>query len=185
MDDDQKNKLNKTTLPQVEEESDQEKVMWEKDMLGTFLSSHPLEKHLKVLANSSIETIYSALRHRPPKQVQILGILSDKKVIFTKSSGKPMAFITISDLMTRIDSVIFPDTYARLKNEIEENLPVIINGTLNERNGEKNIIIEDILSPKTAPKPKAMVIDIIDETNTDNIKEPQRGHYQKPRQDQN
>lgn len=159
----------KTHLPIIDPETDQQRILWEKEMLGTFLSSHPLEKYLKVLVNKSIDTINSSKRIEPNKQVQLLCTISSKKVIFTKSSGKPMAFLTLSDMSSKIEGVVFPDTYNRIKSTIIENSPFIVSGKINLRDGERSIIIDDILEPKSAPKSKQMVIDIMNEKNKDNI----------------
>jgi DNA polymerase III subunit alpha len=171
MDNSSQNNFDKTQLPVVDSENDQDRIMWEREMLGTFLSSHPLEKHLKLLTNKSIDTISSSKRIEANKETQILCTISSKKIIFTKSSGKPMAFVTLSDMSNKIEGVIFPDTYTRLKESIIENRPFVISGKVSVRDGEKSIIVDDILDPKSAPKTKEMVIDIMNELDKGNLEE--------------
>lgn len=76
-------------------------------MLGTFLSSHPLEKHANVLCNHNIFPIKSVNTHPKDAEIKILGMIVGKKVIYTKRDSQPMAFIQIEDVNSKLEGVIF------------------------------------------------------------------------------
>lgn len=160
-----------TPLPDVKKETDQERIMWEKEMLGTFLTAHPLEKCISIIAGGSVTPVKMIENKKEGEKVQILAIIAHKKVIFTKKGNKPMAFLGLEDLTTKIEGVVFPETYAKILDQLVENKPLMITGTINKREDVTSILVKSISEVGDVPKLTKLTIDIINEKNKDNIQQ--------------
>jgi len=120
----------------------EEKLKLEKELLGLYISGHPLDKYRSRLKNAklNIKTIKTFIRQTP---VIFAAMPEAIKKIMTKN-GEPMAFIKFMDLTDSIESVVFPKTLNDYGHLLEENKCVIIRGRLSHRNDEPNIICEEI-----------------------------------------
>lgn len=161
---DSQNILYTTKLPDVPKESDQERIIWEKELLGTYLSSHPLQRYVKFYLSPQINTINSVIqkRNKKPDKKKLLAMISTRKTITTKKGDK-MAFVEIEDMENRIEGVIFPRTYEVLKDKIEENVGYIFEGSVNERDEKFNFVIDDIQSADKLKENEKITISIVDE----------------------
>ncbi len=122
--------------------SQAEKLSWEKELLGLYVSSHPLEEFQKSLEKKAlaISKINSALINR---QVRIGGIISKIKKIITRT-GKPMLFLSLEDLTSKIEVVVFPGVIERNPAAFRENKIVLVSGRIDDRDGVPKVICEDI-----------------------------------------
>ncbi len=135
------NKINLTTATPA---SEKEKLTWEKELLGLFVSSHPLNGFEKVLEKkvTSISKISNGGIKRNIK-VKIGGIISKIKKIITRT-GKPMLFVNVEDLSSKIEVVVFPSIIERNPAIFQENKIVMVSGRLDSRDGVPKIICEEI-----------------------------------------
>ncbi len=119
-----------------------EKLSWEKELLGLFVSSHPLNDFKKLFETktTAIAKIDSAW---VDKKVVLGGIISNVKKIITKN-GKPMLFIKLEDLTAKAEVVIFPNLLERNPVALQENKIVFVSGRVDERNGEIKIVADDV-----------------------------------------
>ncbi len=159
----------KTPLPDIKPETDKERLLWEKELLGTFISKHPLEKHLKLLTNPKIKTIYDIKNLKPQSKSLLLGIISTKKIIYSKKDSKPMAFLQLEDLEDKIEAVIFNRTYENTKDLIIENEVYCFDVMVNDRNGERSVIINNLIKPNDLPKYDTITIDISNITDKEEL----------------
>ncbi|SDJ65661.1 DNA polymerase III subunit alpha [Salimicrobium halophilum] len=113
----------------------------EKEALGTILSSHPLEEERKALERKNILTL-STMKERKGS-VYIAAVIDKIREIRTKR-GESMAFLTISDEKDEMDAVIFPEVYRTVSNWLEEDMIIIMQGKIQERNGEKQVQVQKI-----------------------------------------
>ncbi len=122
--------------------TEKEKLTWEKELLGLFISSHPLKNFEKVFENKvlSISKISGPDR---TKRIKIGGIISKIKKIITRT-GKPMLFIDVEDLSDRIEVVDFPTIIERNQTVFQENKVVMISGRVDSRDGVKKLVCEEI-----------------------------------------
>jgi len=129
--------LEPKTLPQVAEFSRDELLALEKDLLGLYISDHPLlqfREKLEKMVNTSSEQ----LKEKAEKaDVVIGGVISRVRKLMTKKND-PMAFVTIEDLTGPIDVVVFPSTYKECLNLLVEDNVVIIKGKANHRERVKS-----------------------------------------------
>ncbi|MDD2731605.1 MAG: DNA polymerase III subunit alpha [Candidatus Pacebacteria bacterium] len=119
-----------------------EKLGWEKELLGLYVTSHPLEDYRSVLEDKtfSLSKITGAFLN---KKVKIGGIISSIKKIITKS-GRPMLFLKIEDLTDKAEVVVFPPVIEKNPSAFCENKIVFIKGRVDNRNNEPKIIAEEI-----------------------------------------
>lgn len=128
---------------EVEDFTVAKKLQDEKELVGMYLSSHPLENYRRRLrANGflSIEALSGMVGKRNRK---IVSIVQEIKQIRTKR-GEQMAFLTISDEGDAMDVVVFPDTYRKAKRWLEEEQLVQITGKVEERNQKLQLVTDEI-----------------------------------------
>lgn len=117
----------------------EDKLFFEKEVLGQYLSSHPVsvyESYYPILDAVKISdlSIHS-------KQWKICAFLSDVKKIRTKK-GEAMAFLNISDQSGDIEAVIFPNVYTRLSPLINKGQIYLFTGKVEEREGKRQFIVQ-------------------------------------------
>ncbi|MFH1258686.1 MAG: DNA polymerase III subunit alpha, partial [Elusimicrobiota bacterium] len=142
---------NKISLTSTAPASEKEKLAWEKELLGLFVSSHPLNGFKKIL-EKKVTPISKLPDHNTKRNIRVRvgGIISGIKKIITRS-GKPMLFISLEDLSNRIEVVVFPSTIERNPTLFQENKIVMIEGRLDSKDGVPKVIcegIEEILEVK-------------------------------------
>jgi len=126
-----------------------EKLGWEKELLGLYVSSHPLNDFKKLFETrttpiSKIDVSFV------DKKVILGGLVSSIKKIITKN-GKPMLFMKLEDLTGKMEVVIFPNLLERNPVALQENKIIFVAGRVDDRNGEIKIVADDaqeILVPK-------------------------------------
>ena len=143
-------------LEPAEPANESEKLKWEKELLGLYVTSHPLKSiknilESRALAIHSLEEVMQEIQNTKPafqfsrqrERLCIGGIISSIKKIVTKN-GKPMLFMGVEDLTDRIEVVVFPSVIERYPTVLQENKMVFITGRLDSRNGEKKFLAEEI-----------------------------------------
>jgi len=163
----------KTPLPEIEPETEAEKVAWERELLGTFFSTHPLKPFASMLLGRNVTSITDARTRTEGANVEILAMVTKVKTIFTKKDAKPMAFVTIEDLTDNAEAVIFNGVYEANKDLLRENLPILIKGTVSFRRGDFSILINEINEPKQVStfEPREIKIDISMVSDSDKLSE--------------
>ncbi len=123
-----------------------DKLTWEKELLGLYISGHPLDRYRNVLEKAKIsikrikeetELVKKEIDGGKP----IGGIIEEVREIMTKNN-EPMAFIKIADFTGSIDAVVFPRTYAQYKAAIVPDKCIAAICKVSERNGEISLIID-------------------------------------------
>lgn len=130
----------------VQEYPDQEKLKLEKDLLGFYISDHPLksvQRAAKILAPISIGTL-----KEQPDDVTLSAIvmLSMVKPVITKK-GDRMAILTIEDLTGSADAVVFPRTFARIGEYIQLDARLMMWGKVDRSRDERIQFIVDDAEP--------------------------------------
>ncbi len=119
-----------------------EKLTWEKELLGLYVSSHPLQGFRK-LFESKCFAISKIDRAMVNKKVLLGGLINNVKKIITRN-GKPMLFIKFEDLTAKTEVVVFPNLLDRNPTALQENKVVFFAGRVDSRNGEIKIIADDV-----------------------------------------
>ena len=118
-------------------------LLWEKELLGLYVSSHPLKKVQNILKRRALSIALLEQRQRRGQRIRIGGIISSMKKILTKS-GKPMMFLNLEDLTDKIEVVIFPSILDRYPGLLRENKIVLVEGRMDRKMGEPKFICEGL-----------------------------------------
>jgi len=119
--------------------SKNEKIIWEKELLGMFVSSHPMDGIQEKIKNSlRIEEIQPEMSGRI---IKVVGVISKIRKITTKS-GSPMLFLEIEDLTAKIEALVFPNVLEQNSFLFQENKVLEIKGRVSDKDGIPKIICE-------------------------------------------
>jgi len=122
--------------------SKEEKLAWEKELLGLYISGHPLEKH-KAELDKLVVTIGKIKRFEEGITTIVGGILQEVRAI-TTAKGERMAFIKIADFSDSIETVVFPRVFTQYAALLEPDKCLIMKGRISHRNGEPSVIVEKV-----------------------------------------
>ena len=164
----------KYVFNELPEYTDKELLSMEKEMLGIYISGHPLEKlKAEILRQSNIDTVKmkeaaenlengvneKALEYKDGQIVKYAGIITSIKKKYTKNNTL-MAFVTIEDLYGQAEIIVFENTYTKSSScLIEENI-VLVTGRLSIREDEEPKIVAMNIENLTEKKEKKLVLDI-------------------------
>lgn len=133
---------NNIQLNKTAPSSKMEKLNWEKELLGLFVTSHPLEDCKEILEKKAI-AISKINENLVNRSIKTGGIISSIKKIITKN-GRPMIFMGLEDLTQKIEVVVFPGVIERNPAAFQENKIVFVSGKVDIRSGTTKIICEEI-----------------------------------------
>jgi DNA polymerase-3 subunit alpha len=132
------------TLKEAPATDSKQNLAWEKELLGLYVTGHPLEKYADRFQNAK-QTI-SQIKHDETAsgEIVIAGIVEEVKEILTKAKNEKMAFLRIADLTGSLECVVFPKSYEELRKFCVPDRLVIIKGKISDRNGERSVLIDKI-----------------------------------------
>jgi DNA polymerase-3 subunit alpha len=128
--------------------TDKEKLTWERELLGLYLSAHPLDHYTTFLHEQTL-TINQLTHNNDAVRVTVGGIISTIRTVMTKSGGK-MAFIGMEDAHGEYEAIVFPRQFESVVKTLIQDAVVKINGTVQARGRDGNfqddikIIVESI-----------------------------------------
>jgi len=131
------------TLPEGPATSLLDKLAWEKELLGIYVSGHPLDAHADTVKKSRL-TIAKIKEEPQPGMLLILPVLvTAVRTILTKS-GEKMAFVTLEDKTDAIESVIFARLFKEHAALLSPGSCILIKGKVSVRNGETSLAIDEL-----------------------------------------
>jgi DNA polymerase-3 subunit alpha len=131
------------TLPEGKATSLLDKLAWEKELLGIYVSGHPLEAHEAMLKKAHL-SIKKVKEEPQPGMLLILPVLvSVVRTLLTKS-GEKMAFLTVEDTSESIEAVVFPKLFKEHAAIIAPGSCLLVKGKVSVRNGEPSLAIEEL-----------------------------------------
>ena len=152
--DDEQKKEFEIPLPKVGEYEKENKLAFEKEVLGVYLTGHPLEdyeeKWKKSISRTTLdfqiddETGRSRVRDGAKEIVG--GMITNKTIKYTRNN-KTMAFLTIEDLMGTVEVVVFPRDYERNQNYLNEDSKVFAKGRVSEEDDAPSKLICETIIP--------------------------------------
>lgn len=152
--------LLKDNLPHLEDFNEKERLSLEKEILGLYISGHPLEQYRNVLDTMTDLTRCSELMESGDnRHVKISGIIADKRQFYTKKK-KQMAFVKMEDLTGSVEVIVFPDLYEKHAPLLTEDRLVVVEGRTDLKEEEDVKIIAESFKPlKPGNKHYQLVID--------------------------
>ena len=149
-------------LPDVGEYPKEMKLAFEKEVLGIYVSGHPLETDQELWQRHITNTTADFMLDEETGQVRVEdqaaavvgGMIADKSVKYTRND-KMMAFLSLEDLVGNVEVVVFPKDYERLGSQLAEEARVFIKGRVSvEEDKDAKLICEQIVSFEEAAKVK-------------------------------
>jgi DNA polymerase-3 subunit alpha len=114
-----------------------ELLLWERELLGIYLSQHPLESYEAILSEQAIPLAGLKVEH-DGRAVSVGGAIQDVREITTKN-GQRMAFIKIGDQSTDMELILFPSIYQQTTGIWERDRVVLVKGKVNAKDRDGNI----------------------------------------------
>ena len=151
-------------LPDVGEYQKELKLAFEKEVLGIYVSGHPLEEvegmWRKNITNMTSDLFYQEelgrMNVNDGSTVTLGGIIADKSVKYTKNN-QAMAFVQLEDLAGNIECIVFPKVYLRCSQYLEIDNKVFIRGRVDAGDEENGKLIVDTVIPFTEVKRKLWI----------------------------
>ncbi len=164
--------LGEDLIPDIKEFPEKMLLSMEKEMIGVYISGHPLSSHTNELKRISTINTSELIEHMENADeastsseifdgriVKIGGIIVNKKNKITKNNNM-MAFATLEDLYGTVELIIFPKTFDKYSKYIVEDSIVVVNGRLSINEEEEPKIICEKINPLTAIKKDKLYLKI-------------------------
>jgi DNA polymerase III subunit alpha len=135
--------------PIVSDFSSQERLQFEQDLLGIYVSDHPLKNAERIAKMQKHDFKRLVEIDKPCKDVKIVVMLTEVKVVQTKKENKSMAILKLTDLAgSKLEAVVFPEAYEKNKDTLVGNAAVILVGKVSRKkdDDELQMIVDEAIS---------------------------------------
>ncbi|MFZ5865432.1 MAG: DNA polymerase III subunit alpha [Thermodesulfobacteriota bacterium] len=154
-------------IPELAEWEDLIKLGFEREMLGFYVTGHPLMKYDRLIERYANATTVALAQNGAPSQVKIAGLVKNIKEINTKK-GDRMAFVTLEDLEGTAEVTVFSDLYAQAQDLLRSGKPLLVSGNREGDQENPKILAQEIHSLEDAPRRLSNALHIrISTTGTD------------------
>jgi len=137
----------KLILADTEPADKRQRLAWEKELLGLYISEHPMSDLMHIIS-AKARNLSSITNEDIGKRTRVAGVISDIKKIITKSK-EPMLFVKLEDTMGELEAIVFPRL---LKESFEmwrvDNV-VFVSGRIDNKDGSLKILAENIEEANT------------------------------------
>ncbi len=131
------------SLPAAAKANPKDALEWEKELVGVYVSSHPLQKMTVDLQNIVTHASAEITEETAGRNVIVAGMITDVRQITTRK-GETMAFLRLEDLQAALDVTVFPRLYAEQKSLFVTNKIIIVAGKVEVRNGRISVIADSV-----------------------------------------
>ncbi len=139
----------KIELDDVKEEVNQREVLrWERDLIGLYISDHPLNSHLAEL--DQVVTHYSSqlADTTPDEKVRVAGIVTSARSHQTKN-GKIMGFSSIEDIEGNIELILFPRTWEEYQSLLKIDTLILVEGKMDNQSNAPKLLVDRVTTELT------------------------------------
>lgn len=121
--------------------SKKHKLYWEKQLLGLYVSGHPLEKDREKIISMGLDI--TTVKNSAIGIKKVIGVVDSIKEIQTKK-GQTMAFVGLSDFRDSLEIVAFPDIYKETKHLMTDEAVLELVGKLSRKDGQTSLLLEKV-----------------------------------------
>jgi DNA polymerase III subunit alpha len=138
--------FNKDTasIPQIKEWPQTQILGYEKELLGFYLSGHPLDRYKAEMAEFSDYTTKTIKKAIDNQEVKMVALLKSVRLTVTKKTGERMAIMRIEDMDGELEVVVFPSSYPAIAANLKEGTVVIVKGRVSLKDESPKIIVSDL-----------------------------------------
>lgn len=133
-------------LPTVEEFTEDEKLSYEREVIGFNLSTNPLAKYKLLFERKKVVPIVDL--QESAISVLIGGLVKSVKKIVTKKNNDEMVFVTITDYTGEVELVVFPKVYARGRSLWSQNQIILVKGKVQKKEDNLVVLADEAISLK-------------------------------------
>jgi DNA polymerase-3 subunit alpha len=137
-------KQNTNNMSHVKEWPEPQLLSFEKEMLGFYISGHPLAryaKQLKRFVSSSTSTLH---QHQDKDEIKLVVLIAKIKQTVTRATQEKMAILKLEDLEGVVEALVFPRAYEKVSGYIQPNTVVLVRGNLNLKEDTPRILVNDL-----------------------------------------
>lgn len=120
--------------------TNKEQLMWERELLGLYISAHPLDNYDAFFEEQTIP-LHACTPQIDGQKVSVGGLVSTVRTIVTKA-GTKMAFVGIEDKTSEAELIVFPRLYEQLGDNLQQDAIIKVAGTINARDRDGNMTDE-------------------------------------------
>jgi DNA polymerase-3 subunit alpha len=150
-------------IPNIPEWPENQLLAYEKEMIGFYITKHPLARFEKVLGTYSTSSTVNLRNMHDGDEVLIGGIISKVKFTTTRKTNEKMAIVTLEDLHGTVESLVFPTTFTKCGNLIKQDAVVFVKGRLSLREEEPKIVAGEVVTLESVRSKytKAITINVL------------------------
>src|SRR5262245_26976648 len=139
-----------SSLPTMDEWSDRERAQKEKEVLGFYLTSHPLDEHKRTLSRYCSHTTADIPQLKEREEVVLGGMISSIKYSTTRNPqpGKPSKYVMfdLEDVDSAIRCILWPDGFLEMGNLVVADSILMVRGVIDRRGGEEaNLVVNELI----------------------------------------
>jgi len=131
-------------VPSIPEWPESERLLYEKEMLGFYVTGHPLERYRKELQSYSTASTGALLRRRDGEEIVIGGLVNKLKFTQTKRTNEKMAIVTLEDLEGTVDLLVFPKTFKEYGQHLVKDAILFFRGNLDKKEQDPKLLVSEI-----------------------------------------
>ncbi len=131
------------SLPDVKEIPQKQLLLWEKELIGLYVSGHPLQHASAALARAVTAYCSEIGEERAGQRVTIGGIVTSVRTILTRTE-RQMAFVQMEDLQGTIEVIVFPRLFEETHDKWQEDKILIVSGNVDCKNGVPKILADSV-----------------------------------------
>lgn len=139
-------------LPQVKEWPEPQVLAFEKEMLGFYVSGHPLARYAAQLRRFASTSTSKLLLHKDEEEIKLVSLIAKIKQTVTRAKQEKMAILKLEDLEGVVEALVFPKTFQKVSRYILPNTVVLVKGILNLKEDTPKIIVNDMIPMDAAYK---------------------------------
>jgi hypothetical protein len=144
-------------LPPSQNISARDMLNWERELLGLFISSHPIDPVMDKLRHQNIANTYELKEEMPNgKEIRFVGLVAGMRKLPTKNK-EMMCITTLEDRYGTIDAVLFPRTWSKYESLVQDGAVIVVSGKFDTSRGDPQIICEHITQQVEAFEAENMV----------------------------
>lgn len=138
--------VDEITLPAADETFTRREILgWERDLIGMYVSDHPLGPVMDLLTRTVTHFSAQLPEGSPGEKVRVAGLVVRVRKHNTKT-GKEMGFVTLEDIQGNLELVVFPRTWEQVRDKFELEKVVVVDGRLDTEGGSDVKILVDSVS---------------------------------------
>ncbi|MBM3246341.1 MAG: DNA polymerase III subunit alpha [Candidatus Omnitrophica bacterium] len=131
-------------LPPVKEWPDPQLLAFEKDMLGFYVSGHPLARYASQLKRFTAFSTANLSQCGDGAEIKLIGLIAKIKQTLTRQKQEKMAILKLEDLEGMVEVLVFPAAFQKVARYIQPNSVALVRGRLNLREDAPKIIANDL-----------------------------------------